>query len=306
MTETNRKQALVPNGCTVIDNPIGTAPGMCFEKDGKLVISMPGVPFEMENMMKERVLPMLLEHYKVSAIFHRTFITQGIGESFLSDKLEDFEAGLPSFIKLAYLPKPNVLRLRLSARGENHDKVQAELEHQSSLLLKELGNYFIGFDEDNLAVLLSQILLERGESLATAESCTGGNIAHQITLLAGASQIYKGSVVSYANETKEALLGVKEETLKQYGAVSQQVAEQMALGAVQKFKTTYAVSTTGIAGPTGGTQDKPVGTVWIAIANDKGECWASKHGFFSSRENFINRTTNECFSQLIRHIKNNK
>ena len=303
LTPTNRLQAQVPEKCKVIENLIGTAPGMCFEKDNKLVVSMPGVPFEMKEMMTKHVIPILLSHYKPSAIFHKTIITQGVGESFLSDKIEKFELALPKYIKLAYLPAANMLRLRLSARGEDQKAIKQELDNQVNKLMPLIEDYFIGFDEGDLSLILAKLLLEKGKTLATAESCTGGNIAHCITINAGSSNYFKGSVIAYSNETKINILGVDEEAIKTNGAVSEQVAKQMAIGALKKMKTDYAIATTGIAGPTGGSEEKPIGTVWIAIANNKGECIASKHNFFSSRENFINRTTNECFSMLIRLIK---
>lgn len=305
LTPTNRLQAQVPKKCKVIENLVGTAPGMCFQKDNKLVFSMPGVPFEMKQMLTKHVIPILLSHYKPSAIFHKTIITQGVGESFLSDKIEEFELALPKFIKLAYLPGPNLLRLRLSARGEDQKEVKQELENQINKLMPLIEDYFIGFDEGDLSLVLAKLLLKKGETLSTAESCTGGNIAHSITINAGSSNYFKGSVVAYSNEAKIDVLGVSQEAIKNNGAVSEEVAKQMAIGAIKKMKTNYAISTTGIAGPTGETEGKPIGTVWIAIANNKGECVASKHNFFSSRENFINRTTNECFSMLIRWIKSN-
>lgn len=303
LTPTNRLQAQVPEKCKVINNLVGTAPGMCFEKDNKLVVSMPGVPFEMKEMMTKHVIPILLSHYKPSAIFHKTIITQGVGESFLSDMIEEFELALPKYIKLAYLPAANMLRLRLSARGEDQKAIKQELDNQVNKLMPLIKDYFIGFDEGDLSLILAKKLLEKGKTIATAESCTGGNIAHSITVNAGSSEYFKGSIIAYSNEIKIRVLGVEEEAINNYGAVSEQVAKQMVIGALKKMKTDYAIATTGIAGPSGGSEEKPIGTVWIAIANNKGECIASKHNFFSSRENFINRTTNECFAMLIRLIK---
>ena len=306
LTPTNRLQAQVPEKCKVINNLVGTAPGMCFEKDNKLVISMPGVPFEMKEMMTKHVIPILLSHYKPSAIFHKTILTQGVGESFLSDMIEDFELSLPKYIKLAYLPAANLLRLRLSARGEDPIKIKQELDNQVEKLMPLIEKYFIGFDEGDLSIVLANLLLEKKKTLASAESCTGGNIAHSITVNAGSSDYFKGSIVAYSNEIKVNVLGVEQEAINDFGAVSEQVAKQMAIGAIKKIKTDYAIATTGIAGPTGGSEEKPIGTVWIAIANNKGECIAKRYNFFSSRENFINRTTNECFALLIRWIKENE
>ncbi|MFV0598515.1 MAG: competence/damage-inducible protein A [Bacteroidales bacterium] len=306
LTPTNRLQALVPKKCRVIENLVGTAPGMCFEKEGKLIISMPGVPFEMKAMMQKHVIPLLLSHYKPSAIFHKTIITQGVGESFLSDMIEEFELALPKYIKLAYLPAANLLRLRLSARGEDEKAIKQELDNQVEKLMPLIKDYFIGFDEGDLSVLVSKLLLEKNKTLSTVESCTGGNIAHTITLNAGSSEYYKGTIVSYANQVKTELLGVKEESIQNQGAVSKEVAEQMALQGVKKLKTDYCVSTTGIAGPSGGSDEKPVGTVWIAVANAKGECHSKQFNFYSSRENFINRTTNQAFAMLLSWIKEGK
>lgn len=306
LTPTNRLQALVPKKCRVIENLVGTAPGMCFEKEGKLIISMPGVPFEMKAMMQKHVIPLLLSHYKPSAIFHKTIITQGVGESFLSDMIEEFELALPKYIKLAYLPAANLLRLRLSARGEDEKAIKQELDNQVEKLMPLIKDYFIGFDEGDLSVLVSKLLLEKNKTLSTVESCTGGNIAHTITLHAGSSEYYKGTIVSYANQVKTELLGVKEESIQNQGAVSKEVAEQMALQGVKKLKTDYCVSTTGIAGPSGGSDEKPVGTVWIAVANAKGECHSKQFNFYSSRENFINRTTNQAFAMLLSWIKDGK
>ena len=270
LTPTNRLQAQVPEKCKVIENLIGTAPGMCFEKDNKLVISMPGVPFEMKEMMTKHVIPILLSHYKSSAIFHKTIITQGVGESFLSDMIEEFELALPKYIKLAYLPAANMLRLRLSARGEDQKAIKQELDNQVNKLMPLIKDYFIGFDEGDLSLILAKLLLEKGKTIASAESCTGGNIAHSITMNAGSSNYFKGSIIAYSNEIKIRVLGVEEEAINNYGAVSEQVAKQMAIGALKKMKTDYAIATTGIAGPSGGSEEKPVGTVWIAIANNKG------------------------------------
>lgn len=306
LTPTNRLQALVPKKCRVIENLVGTAPGMCFEKEGKLIISMPGVPFEMKAMMQRHVIPLLLSHYKPSAIFHKTIITQGVGESFLSDMIEEFELALPKYIKLAYLPAANLLRLRLSARGEDEKAIKQELDNQVEKLMPLIKDYFIGFDEGDLSVLVSKLLLEKNKTLSTVESCTGGNIAHTITLHAGSSEYYKGTIVSYANQVKTELLGVKEESIQNQGAVSKEVAEQMALQGVKKLNTDYCVSTTGIAGPSGGSDEKPVGTVWIAVANAKGECHSKQFNFYSSRENFINRTTNQAFAMLLSWIKDGK
>ncbi len=303
LTPTNRLQALVPEKCRVIENLVGTAAGMCFEKDNKLTFSMPGVPFEMKEMLIKHIIPILQSHYKPDAIFHKTIITQGVGESFLSDMIEEFELALPKYIKLAYLPSANMLRLRLSARGENEKEVKAELDHQIDKLMPLIKDCFLGFNEGDLSHVLADMLIKEGKTVSLAESCTGGNIARKITINAGSSQYFKGSVTAYANDIKVSVLGVDEKAILEHGAVSEEVAKQMALGAIKIMNSDYSIATTGVAGPDGGTKEKPVGTVWVAVANNKGECIATQHNFYSSRDNFIDRTTNEGFSKLIRFIK---
>lgn len=302
LSATNRKQALMPERSLYIENLVGTAAGMCFEKDNKLIISMPGVPFEMKQMMTLHVIPLLLKHYKPMAIHHKTIITQGIGESFLSDLIEDFEDSLPQHIRLAYLPSANMLRLRLSARGEDDKKTKDELNREVEELIPLIDKYFIGFDETDLSQILAKKLKENKLTIASAESCTGGNIAHIITSNAGASEYYKGSIIAYSNEVKINILGVDPKSIEEYGAVSQEVAQQMALGAVKSLGVDYAMATTGIAGPDGGSEEKPVGTVWVAVANKKGEIIAKKSNFASNRTNFIDRTSNEALAMLIRFI----
>lgn len=300
-TPTNAEQALVPDKCRVVFNSVGTAPGMCFEKNGKLVFSMPGVPFEMRTMMPE-VIEIMKQHFKSEAVEYKTLLVSGIGESFLSDKLEGFEANLPKGISLAYLPKGGTIRLRLTAKGADRNKVTDMLDKQTELLLASVKDYFMGFECDNLAETLGERLLQNGKTVATAESCTGGNIAHLITLIAGSSQYYKGSIVSYANEVKEEVLGVCAEDLQQYGAVSEEVVKQMAEGVKRLLKTDYAIATSGIAGPSGGSDEKPVGTVWIAVAEERG-CVAEKFFFNSTRDNFIERTSNQAILMLLHQMR---
>ena len=300
-TPTNAEQALVPDKCRVVFNSVGTAPGMCFEKNGKLVFSMPGVPFEMRTMMPE-VIEIMKQHFKSEAVEYKTLLVSGIGESFLSDKLEGFEANLPRGISLAYLPKGGMIRLRLTAKGADRNKVTDMLDKQTELLLASVKDYFMGFECDNIAETLGERLLENGKTVATAESCTGGNIAHLITLVAGSSRYYKGSVVSYANEVKEKVLGVRAGDLQQYGAVSEEVVKQMAEGVKRLLKTDYAIATSGIAGPSGGSDEKPVGTVWIAVAGERG-CVAEKFLFNTTRDNFIERTSNQAILMLLHQMR---
>lgn len=300
-TPTNAEQALVPDKCRVVFNSVGTAPGMCFEKNGKLVFSMPGVPFEMRTMMPE-VIEIMKQHFKSEAVEYKTLLVSGIGESFLSDKLEGFEANLPRGISLAYLPKGGTIRLRLTAKGADRNKVTDMLGKQTELLLASVKDYFMGFECDNLAETLGERLSENGKTVATAESCTGGNIAHLITLVAGSSRYYKGSVVSYANEVKEKVLGVRAGDLQQYGAVSEEVVKQMAEGVKKLLKTDYAIATSGIAGPSGGSDEKPVGTVWIAVAGERG-CVAEKFLFNTTRDNFVERTSNQAILMLLHQMR---
>lgn len=300
-TPTNAEQALVPDKCRVVFNSVGTAPGMCFEKNGKLVFSMPGVPFEMRTMMPE-VIEIMKQHFKSEAVEYKTLLVSGIGESFLSDKLEGFEANLPRGISLAYLPKGGTIRLRLTAKGADRNKVTDMLGKQTELLLASVKDYFMGFECDNLAETLGERLSENGKTVATAESCTGGNIAHLITLVAGSSRYYKGSVVSYANEVKEKVLGVRAGDLQQYGAVSEEVVKQMAEGVKRLLKTDYVIATSGIAGPSGGSDEKPVGTVWIAVAGER-DCVAEKFLFNTTRDNFIERTSNQAILMLLHQMR---
>lgn len=262
----NQSQALVPECCTVLTNHKGTAPGMWFEKDGRVVVSLPGVPFEMEALMSESVLPKLHEHFALEAVVHRTLITYGMAESMLAEHIASWEEALPSHIHLAYLPSPSQLRLRLSAYNVDRERAEKEIDEQFERLLPLLGDLFVGWEDETVQSAVAKILIARGETLAAAESCTGGTISAKFTAMSGASEYYWGGVVSYDNSVKENVLGVSRHNLETYGAVSEQVARQMAEGVRRVCGTTYGIATTGIAGPTGGTPDKPVGTVWMAVA----------------------------------------
>ena len=268
VTELNRQQAEVPDKCKVIINNNGTAPGMWFEKDGKILVAMPGVPFEMKAMMTDFIIPELTKN-NTNKIVHYTILTTGVGESFLADLIKDWEAELPQHIKLAYLPQPGVVRLRLSAYGQDKKVLEDTIKIYVDKLKNLIPDLIFGYNEDTLPSVIGKLLKEKGKTLATAESCTGGYIAHLITSIAGSSSYYKGSVISYANEIKTSVLKVKEETLLQHGAVSEQCVTEMVQGVIELMKTDYAIAISGIAGPDGGTDEKPVGTTWIAIANGK-------------------------------------
>ena len=296
-TELNQGQALVPDGCTVLPNRNGTAPGMWFERDGKVLISMPGVPFEMKALVKDEVLPRLRKHFALDANVHRTIITFGLAESILADTIASWEEALPPYLHLAYLPSALCIRLRLSAYEIDRQKAEQEIESQIEKLSKVIPHYIIGSEDDSLESVTGTLLKTRGETLATAESCTGGNIAHRFTAMPGASEYFKGGVVAYSNEVKIALLGVDPESLNRYGAVSQSVAEQMAEGVRRATGATYGISTTGIAGPTGGTPETPVGTVWMAVATPNG-VFSRRMVFGSVRSQNIERASSNCINLL--------
>lgn len=296
-TELNQGQALVPDGCTVLPNRNGTAPGMWFERDGKVLISMPGVPFEMKALVKDEVLPRLRKHFALDANVHRTIITFGLAESILADTIASWEEALPPYLHLAYLPSALCIRLRLSAYEIDRQKAEQEIESQIEKLSKVIPHYIIGSEDDSLESVTGTLLKTRGETLATAESCTGGNIAHRFTAMPGASEYFKGGVVAYSNEVKIALLGVNPESLNRYGAVSQSVAEQMAEGVRRATGATYGISTTGIAGPAGGTPEKPVGTVWMAVATPNG-VFSRRMVFGSVRSQNIERASSNCINLL--------
>lgn len=262
----NKGQAMVPECCTVLANHKGTAPGMWFERDGRVVVSLPGVPFEMEALMTESVLPRIKEHFALASVVHRTAITYGLAESMMAERIASWEEALPPHLHLAYLPSPSQLRLRLSAYDVDKTQAEREIGEQFEKLMPLLGNLFVGWGDTTVQSAVAEMLVQRGETLASAESCTGGVIASKFTAMSGASEYFWGGVVSYDNSVKERVLGVSRHNLDTYGAVSEQVARQMAEGVRRLCGTTYGVATTGIAGPTGGTPEKPVGSVWVAVA----------------------------------------
>jgi nicotinamide-nucleotide amidase len=301
MNKLNRDQALVPESCTVLFNKAGTAPGMWFEKAGTIFVSMPGVPFEMKYLIENELLPRLLANGKTKAIYHKTVLTQGIPESMLARKIEAWENALPENIKLAYLPSPISVRLRLSTTGKNQSKLQSAVETEIEKLKKIIPDNIFGYDNETLAEVIGRDLKMSGDKLAVAESCTGGFISHLITSVPGSSEFFNGSVTAYSNQIKERVLNVNSETLEQFGAVSEQVAKEMARGVKEVLKTGYAVATTGIAGPTGGTEEKPVGTVWIAVAGKNGVI-AKKFVFGNNRERNIIRSSQTALQMLRQFI----
>lgn len=288
LTELNRIQAQVPDNAQVIRNPFGTAPGMWFEQDGIIVISMPGVPHEMKNMLTSYVIPELKKRTPSYHIIHKTILTQGIGESFLAAKISNWENELPANIKLAYLPSPGVVKLRLSGKGTDRELIEQAIIDQISSLRRLIEHYIWGFDDQTLEGLTGALLLSKQLSMATAESCTGGYIAHKITCIPGSSRYFKGSVVAYDNDIKRRILSVDQRLLDNYGAVSKEVVEAMANGIRKLFNTDLSLAVSGIAGPDGGTDEKPVGMVWIACSSEA-KTISSLFNFGDTRERNILR-----------------
>lgn len=297
LTALNRAQALVPDNCTVVHNPEGTAPAMLWEKEGTVVVSMPGVPFEMKSIMERSVLPMLSQKFKTPFILHKTIMTIGIGESRLASNLEEWEKALPSGFSLAYLPSPGMVKVRITGTGRDRSAIEQVMNELTSSLVALAGEFFFGFDEVSLEELVGQLLAAHHLSVSTAESCTGGSIARLITRVPGSSLYFKGSIVAYSNEIKIKYLDVTETMLKNHGAVSREVVEQMASGCLKHLDTDFAVATSGIAGPDGGTETKPVGTTWIAVANKHGV--VSQHFLFGEhRERNVLKASQAALNML--------
>ncbi|MBE6197205.1 MAG: competence/damage-inducible protein A [Rikenellaceae bacterium] len=298
----NRGQAMVPECCTVLHNAHGTAPGMWFEREGRVVVSLPGVPFEMQHLIDEEVIPRLKKRFDLREIVHRTMITFGIAESILAERIAAWEDALPDYIHLAYLPAPNVVRLRLSAYEVEGKEVRREIDEKFEQLRSIIPDNIAGFEGASVEELVHNILIERGETLAVAESCTGGAIASKFTAQAGASTYFLCGVVSYSNESKSNVLGVKMSDITQFGAVSEQVAKAMAQGAKVISGANFAISTTGIAGPTGGSAEKPVGTVWIGVATPD-KCYAVLKNCGTDRSQIISRATAYAIALLYDELK---
>jgi nicotinamide-nucleotide amidase len=301
MITRNLQQAEVPDNCTVIPNHRGTAPGMWFEKEGRIFVSMPGVPHEMKGMMTDSVIPTLKKFFKLPFIAHRTLLTAGIGESFLADHIAAFEEALPPSIKLAYLPNYGMVRLRLTIHGEGPVALEALLQQQFDTL-KGLVSEWMATDEDiSLQEAIGRMLKTRGKTLGTAESCTGGHIAHLITTIPGSSDYYKGSVVSYDNEVKKKVLHVSPATLTTNGAVSEPTVEEMVKGALDLLDTDFVIATSGIMGPGGGSPEKPVGTVWVAVGNHQ-KIITQKFAFRFDRQRNIELAATNALNLLRKFI----
>ncbi|NHN25123.1 CinA family nicotinamide mononucleotide deamidase-related protein [Flavobacterium jejuense] len=305
ISQINKEQALVPSKAKILFNKMGTAPGMWMEKENTVFVSLPGVPYEMKYLVDHEVVPQLIQRFKRPYIVHKTIMTYGRGESLIAEQIEDWEDNLPKYIKLAYLPAPGRVRLRLTARGENEKDLLEALEIQIKELYRLIGEIIIGIDEDeSIEIVVGKLLKEREVTLSLAESCTGGKMAEVITSISGASSYFKGSIVSYATEAKIKILGVDESLITNFSVVSEEVAKNMALQSQKLFHTDYAIATTGNAGPNKGDSDAKTGTVYIALATPK-EVYCEQFNFGQPREKVIGRAVNKAFELLYKEILKN-
>ncbi|WP_294825231.1 CinA family nicotinamide mononucleotide deamidase-related protein [uncultured Flavobacterium sp.] len=305
ISQVNKDQALVPSKCKVLFNATGTAPGMWLEKGNTVFISLPGVPFEMKGIMDTGVIPHLIERYERPYIIHKTILTYGQGESHIAERIEGWEDSLPDFIKLAYLPNPGRVRLRLSARGSNENALKERLAAETEKLNALIGDIIVGFEEEDvLEVVLGQLLTERGMTIATAESCTGGRIAGMLTSVAGSSAYFKGGTVTYATASKVAVLGIPQELIDRHSVVSAEVAEAMAVAAQQVYNADYAIATTGNAGPSKGDADAEVGTVYIGVATPD-TVYSEKYNLGQPREKVIERAANKGLEKIYKELLKN-
>ena len=305
LTQMNRDQALVPSKCEILFNKVGTAPGMWMKKENTVYVSLPGVPFEMKYLIENVIIPKIVKEYKRPYIIHKTIMTYGQGESLIAERIEDWENNLPEFIKLAYLPAPGRVRLRLTARGTDKELLESSIAKNVQSLSQIIGEIIVGFDEgETIEAVVGRLLTQGGKTLSLAESCTGGKIAQTITSVPGSSVYFKGSVVSYATEIKINVLGVHPETIKKYSVVSAQVAQEMALGVKRLMKTDYAIATTGNAGPAKGDANTEVGIVFIALVTPN-EVLVEEFNFGQPREKVIDRAVNKALEILQKEILKN-
>ena len=302
ITQLNRDQALVPSKCTVLHNAMGTAPGMWMKKEQTVFISLPGVPYEMKYLIEHEIIPKVVREYERPYILHKTIMTYGEGESKIAERIESWENSLPSFIKLAYLPSPGKVRLRLSARGTDKELLEKAIEENVITLTQIIGDIIVGFDEgETIEVILGRLLTQHKKTIATAESCTGGKISGVLSSVPGASNYFKGSVVSYATETKIKVLGIAPELIEKYSAVSAEVAQAMALSIQKIMQTDFAIATTGNAGPLKGDSQAEVGTVFIALATPN-EVLVQEFNFGQPREKVLERAVNKSLEMLQKEI----
>ena len=302
LLEVNIQQAMVPANCEVLLNEQGTAPGMLFRKGKKIFISMPGVPYEMMNLMNTHVLPIVKKEFNLPPVYHQTILTAGVGESFLAEKIKDIEEVLPPYIKLAYLPKLGSVRLRLSTSEHASEAIKEEVDHFINQILERIPNIWIAKEDIPIEKVILNLMEVKQLTLSVAESCTGGAISSLFTQHSGCSTVFAGGGIVYSYELKTKLLAVKPETLSKFGAVSEETILEMVNGALQNFETDYAIAVSGIAGPDGGTADKPVGTVWIAVAN-KEKVVAKKYNFGNKRAQNIERSAMAALNLLFRLLK---
>lgn len=305
ITQMNRDQALVPSKCEVLFNKMGTAPGMWMKKENTVYISLPGVPYEMKYLVDEVIVPKIVKEYDRPYIVHKTIMTYGQGESLVAERIENWENNLPEFIKLAYLPAPGRVRLRLTARGNDKELLEQSIAENVQSLSQIIGDIIVGYDEgETIEVVLGKQLAQHNKTISTAESCTGGKIAQTLTSVAGSSAYFKGSIVSYATETKINVLGVNAETINKYSVVSAEVAREMAVRIQKLMQTDYAIATTGNAGPTKGDAEAEVGTVFIALATPN-EVFVEEFNFGQPREKVIDRAVNKALELLQKEILKN-
>jgi len=305
ITQINKDQALVPSKCIVLHNQVGTAPGMWMKKENTVFISLPGVPYEMKYLVENEIIPKVVKEYKRPYIIHKTILTYGQGESLVSERIEDWENSLPEFLKLAYLPSPGRVRLRISARGTNKELLELALEEYVVSLNAIISDIIVGYEEEEtIEFLVGEMLKKQHKTLSTAESCTGGKIAASLTSVAGASKYFKGSVVSYATETKMDVLGIPESLINEFSVVSGEVASAMAQRVKEIIKTDYAIATTGNAGPSKGDENAEIGTVFIAIATPN-EVIVKEYNFGQPREKVIDRAVIKSLEMLKEEIFKN-
>ena len=301
MSERNRSQAMLPKACQYIPNTYGTAPCMWLEKNGVVFAFMPGVPFEMKGIFNDELLPRIKARFHSVPYEKRVIMTTGIGESFLADRIKDWETALPNFLSLAYLPQHGMVRLRLSGRHEDADLLHKTLDKEVGKLKDLISDYIFAMQDEPIERVVFEQLINRCMTFASAESCTGGNIAHRITLIPGSSEVFKGTAVTYATSMKTKVLGVPSETIEKHGVVSREVVESMAKGVRELMEADFGVATTGVAGPSGGTEENPVGTVWIGVASANGVV-SKRFNFGKDRENVINRATIAACEMLREEI----
>jgi len=304
VNDLNREQAMLPEAAEILPNRNGTASGMWFEKENKIIISLPGVPFEMKMLIEKEVIPRLIRSFDVDNIVHKTIMTQGIPESLLAMKIKQWEDNLPKEMKLAYLPRPGIVRLRLSISGKDEKDIKIKIEEQVKKVQEYIPEAIFGYDDVDLEKIVGDLLKEKNRTLATAESCTGGNVAKMISSVPGSSKYFLGSIVSYSNKIKIQELSILEEIIEEKGAVSEEVVRLMAQNIKEKFQSDYAIAISGIAGPDGGTEEKPVGTTWIAVASPK-EIISKKYLFGEHRGRNVTRASLSALNTLRLILQNN-